>query len=105
MIYDLVDLSDWKKKPQILKELKVSGIYMSERKFRRMVEDNNKLYAEHVTKYFVAHSYKGYIATNDRNIIIDSLLNNQKRAKTMFISASKTLKALGENNNMNLEVE
>ena len=105
MIYDLVDLSDWKKKPTILKELRISGNGMNERQFRRMVENNNKLYTEHITKYFVAHSHKGYIATNDRNIIIDSLLNNQKRAKTMFISASKTLKALGENINISMEVE
>lgn len=105
MIYDLIDLSDWKKKPQILKELKDAGVPMNERSFRKNVETNNKLFEEHIATMFIAHSNNGYIATNDRDIIINSLKDNNKRAMTMLISNNKTLKALGENINLNLEME
>ena len=105
MIYEFVDLSDWKKKPQILKELKQQGFVMGERGFRKKVELNNKLYQEHITPMFIAHSVKGYIATNDRDIIINSLKDNNKRAMTMLMSNNKILKALGENINLNLEME
>lgn len=105
MIYDLIDLSDWKKKPQILKELKDAGISMTERSFRKNVETNNKMFEEHITKMFIAHSSNGYIATQDRDTIINSLKDNNKRAMTMLINNNKILKALGENINFNLEME
>lgn len=105
MIYDFIDLSNWKKKTEILKELKSANFSMSERDFRKKVELNNKLYAEHIVNKFIAHSSKGYIATTDRNIIINSLKDNKKRAMTMIISTNKVLKSLGENINLNLEVE
>lgn len=105
MIYDLIDLSDWKKKTQILKELKEAGVPMTERGFRKNVETNNKMYEEHITPMFIAHSNNGYIATQDREIIINSLRDNRKRAMTMINGINKTLKAIGENNNFSLEME
>lgn len=104
MILEYVDLSDWKKKPQILKELKNNGLTISERSFRKRVELHNMLYEEHLVDKFIAHSSKGYIATNDKNLIIDSLRNNEKRAITMLKAASKTLRALGENANYDLGI-
>lgn len=105
MIYEVINLKDWKKKPQILKELKKIGVPMSERGFRKNVETNNKMFEEHIAPMFIAHSSKGYIATTDRNIIIESLKDNHKRAMTMLKATNKTLKALGENINFNLEME
>lgn len=105
MIYDLIDLSEWKKKNQILRELRESGMIIGERAFRKRVELNNKLFEEHITPKYIAHSQKGYIATNDRNIIIESLKDNNKRAITMLKSNNKIFKALGEDINMNLEME
>lgn len=106
MIYDFINLTEWKKKPQILKELKNSGFPMDERKFRKLVETNNKMYAEHIEGVkFIAHSSSGYIATTDRELIISSLKDNNKRAMTMLMGNNKVLKALGENINLNLEME
>lgn len=104
MILDFIDLSNWKKKPQILKELKENGYPIKDRDFRKRVELHNKLYEEHIVNTFIAHSCKGYIATTDKNIIIASLRDNEKRAITMLKATSKTLKALGENANYNFEI-
>ena len=102
MILDFIDLSDWKKKKQILAELKEKDLTMDERTFRQRVELHNKLYEEHVVNTFIAHSCKGYIATTNRDLIIASLRDNEKRAITMLKATSKTLKALGENANYDL---
>ena len=58
MIYDIVDMTTWRTKKDILKELKSKGIEISERSFRKFVENVNKLYIEHETKKFIAHSNK-----------------------------------------------
>lgn len=107
MIYDLIDLSNWKKKKDILEELSNLGIRMSERTFRKNVEVNNKCFKEHINKVkFIAHSNKlGYIATTDENIIKQSVEDNKKRAMTQLKIVSDTYKALGENINLNLEME
>lgn len=104
MILDFIDLSEWKKKSQILKELKENGFSIKDRNFRKRVELNNRLYEEHVIDTFIAHSNKGYIATKDKDLIIASLKDNEKRALTMLKATSKTLKALGENANYNFDI-
>ena len=105
MIYDLVDLSDWKKKKEILIELQLKGYPLGEREFRKRVEINNQLYAEHLANYFIAHSTKGYLATNDSELIKASLNDNKKRAMTQLKIIKDTYKALGENINFSLEME
>ena len=104
MILDFVDLSEWKKKTQILRELKENGLPIKDRDFRKRVELHNKLYEEHAVDKFIAHSCKGYIATNDKSIIINSLKDNEKRALTMLKASRKTLQALGENSNLSLDI-
>ena len=104
MILDFIDLSEWKKKSQILKELKENGFSIEDRNFRKRVELHNRLFEEHVVNTFIAHSNKGYIATKDKNLIIASLRDNEKRAITMLKATSKTLKALGENANYNFDI-
>lgn len=42
MIFELLDLKEWKKKKDILKELKKNGVRMSERAWRKAVELHNK---------------------------------------------------------------
>ena len=107
MIYDLIDLTDWKKKPQILRELRNNGVPMNERKFRKLVEVNNKGFKEHIQGVkFIAHSNKlGYIATTDEEIIKESVNDNKKRALTQLKIVSDTYRALGENVNFSLEME
>lgn len=103
-IENYVILNDWKTKKEILRELKLQGIEVSERYFRASVERHNKLYAEHLEDKFIAHSSKGYKATNDRKEILSSIKDNKKRAIKMLIQESKTLKALGENSNIRFEI-
>jgi len=107
MIYDLIDLTNWKKKSQILKELKEQGLVVSERNLRKLIEVNNKGFKEHIQGVkFIAHSNTlGYIATTDENIIKQSVEDNKKRALTQLKIVSDTYRALGENVNFNLEME
>jgi len=107
MIYDIIDLTNWKKKPQILRELRNAGVVMTERKFRKLVEVNNKGFKEHIQGVkFIAHSNSlGYIATTDEEVIKSSIEDNKKRALTQLKIVSDTYRALGENVNFNLEME
>ena len=107
MIYDLIDLSNWKKKKDILKELKEEGLVMNERQLRKLIEVNNKGFKEHIQGVkFIAHSNTlGYIATTDENLIKQSVEDNKKRALTQLKIVRDTYRALGENINFNLEME
>ena len=107
MIYDLIDLTNWKKKKDILRELQLNGVPMNERKFRKLVEVNNKGFKEHIQGIkFIAHSNSlGYIATTDEELIKQSVEDNKKRALTQLKIVRDTYRALGENVNLNLEME
>lgn len=102
---EIIDLSEWKKKEQILEEYKELGIGMKERTFRKLVEMNNKCYYDHTTEWFVAHGNKGYIKTKDPEIIKKSISDGKKRAIALLKIYRDTKKALGENDNLKLELE
>lgn len=104
MLWELVDLSDWKKKSQVLKELEQGGIKIDERRFRKLVELQNNLYCEHESEKFIVHGPKGYKVTTDREEILKSVADNHKRAINLLYKESKTKKALGENMNFNLVI-
>lgn len=104
MLWDLIDLSEWKKKSQILEELETGGIKIDERRLRKLIELQNNLYCEHETKNFIVHSSKGYKVTTDREEILKSVADNHKRAINLLYKESKTKKALGENMNFNLVI-
>ena len=103
MIMDYIN-NDWRTKADILNSLNKDGITMDERTFRKRVENQNKLYIEHLSPYFIAHSSKGYKKTTNREEIVLSVKDNRKRALNMLMKESKTLKTLGENENMTLFV-
>lgn len=105
MIFEFLDLKDWKKKKDILKELKSNGVTMSERTWRKAVELHNKKYFEHETDKYLAHSSKGYKLTTDKDEVIASARDYRKRAMDLLVKSSKTLKAMGENDNMRLEIK
>ncbi len=105
MIFELLDLSEWKKKKDLLKELKQNGVTMSERAFRKAVELHNKKFFEHQTDKYLAHSQKGYKLTTDKDEMIASAKDYRRRAMNQLVKASKTLKAMGENDNMHLEIK
>lgn len=105
MIFELLDLKEWKKKKDILKELKNNGVRMSERAWRKAVELHNKKYFSHETYEYLAHSVKGYKLTDNKDEIIASVRDYRIRAFNQLIKASKTLKAMGENDNIRLEIK
>lgn len=105
MIYDLIDMNNWKTKPEILKELKEQGIEMQERTFRKTVEITNKMYANHEIDKFIAHGPKGYRVTTSEEDIRASAKDYRKRGLDQLVKSSKILKALGENANMSLQIK
>lgn len=98
-------LIEWTKKKDLLKILKSKGVTMDERTFRKMVELHNKNYFEHRVDKYLAHSSKGYKLTTDKEEIIRSAKDYKKRAMDLLVKASKTLKAMGENDNLRLEIK
>ena len=105
MIYDLVDMRDWKTKEQILKELKKDGLSLDERKFRKIVEQHNEIYMQHFTDKFIAHGPKGYKVTTDEKEIKMSAGDYMARAVDQFTKYHKIKKALGENANFNFQIK
>lgn len=106
MIFELVDLSKWKTKKEILKELKNKlGQAVDERRFRILVERQNDLYHNHESDVFIAHSSRGYKIATDEDEIRQSARDYKKRALDQLVKYSKTMKALGENTNMKLELK
>lgn len=105
MIYDIVDMTTWRTKTDILKELKSKGVEMNERGFRKLVENINKLYSNHEIDKFIAHSNKGYkVATNEEEIKL-SAMDYRKRGLDQLVKSSKIMKALGENSNLKLSIK
>ena len=78
---------------------------MSERAFRKAVELHNKKYFNHETDKYLAHSVNGYKLTDNKEEIIASAKDYRTRAFNQLVKASKTLKAMGENDNIRLEIK
>lgn len=105
MIFEMIELTDWKTKKEILKELRSNGVYIDERCFRKIVENYNKLFCEHKVDNYVVHSAKGYKLTNDKDEIIQTASDFRKRAINQFNKARDVIKAMNENDNYNLEIK
>lgn len=101
---DLIDLTDWKTKATILKELSAIGITIDERKIRQLVEDNNQLFCNEEVDYYIVHSSKGYKRTNSKEEITASINDYRKRALNMLGKYSNAKKALRERDNHKLDI-
>lgn len=102
-ILEAVELSEWKTKKIILKELKNNGISMSGRKWRKFVENYNKQFINEDSEYFIAHSSKGYKLTNELEEIISSAKELKKRAVDMEEKCSGIMEAVEKRMNMKME--
>lgn len=102
IINDFIDLSNWKTKKEINKELEQYGIQINERAFRKSLEKHNELYFAHKKDFYIAHSSKGYKITKDTEEIRNSLKDNFKRGIDQLQKYHKGIKALGENANFRL---
>lgn len=105
MLWERINLTDWRTKEKILRELKLRGIQINERLFRLEVEKQNELYAEHQSKVFIAHSSKGYKIAINEDEIRYSARDYRARAMDQLVKYSKIMKALGENGNMKIEIK
>lgn len=102
---EFIDLTDWKKKKTIIKELQVMGIEFDERKIRKDIEKHNILYCQGINEDYIIHSPKGYKRTKDREEIMISLNDYKKRALNMLWKCSQTKRALNEHDNLKMELE
>ena len=60
MLEEVLSLTKWKKKKQILAELKAKGINVSERSFRKQVQIYNRLFGDSKVDFYIVHSVRGY---------------------------------------------
>ena len=102
---DYIDLSEWKKKKEIIEEAEAKGITIDERAWRKYVENYNKKYIAHEQVDFIVHSNKGYKLTSDKQEIIKSLKDNRKRSLNMLWKESQALRAMGEKDNLRMDLE
>ena len=105
MLIDYVDLRDWKKKKEILSELFENYGKVDERTWRLYVAEYNTRFWEHEVDTFIVHSAKGYKLTNDKDEICNSLGDMKKRSLNMLWKYSRTMKALGEKDNIMLDLK
>lgn len=103
-ILDAVELSEWKTRKIILKELKSNGISMSGRSWRSFVERYNKQFINEDNEYFIAHSSKGYKLTNELEEIISSAKELKKRAVDMNKKCSGIMGAVEKRMNIKMEL-
>lgn len=109
-IYDIglpIDLMNWKKMKDIILELRSKGVKISNdgREFRQHVEKFNERFYQHEQSTFIAHSSKGYICTQDKELIKKSLDDYGKRAFDQLYKRSKGMKAIDENYNLKADLE
>ena len=96
-IIGVLSLTDYKKKEEILKELK-KDCDITERTFRALVAQNNKLFGEGKVDYYIAHSNKGYKLTFNWEEMKKSIADNRKRAITMLADCTKAEMACQKRN-------
>lgn len=97
-----LDLTRWKKRKDILRELNGDGDRISDRAFRKWVEDFNKTYDGREQPEYIVHGPKGYKLTTSRDEIRRSVTDNDRRAYTMLRQTRSVRKALGMTDQMSL---
>lgn len=97
-----LDLTRWKKRKDILRELNGDGDRISDRSFRKWVEDFNKTYDGREQPEYIVHGPKGYKLTTSREEIKRSVTDNDRRAYTMLRQTRSVRKALGMTDQLSL---
>lgn len=103
---EYVDLTNWKHKNEIIKDLFMQNFLVDERELRREIKKYNAKFYNHEIDTFIVHSNsKGYKLTKDVEEIKESIKDNRKRALNMLYEESRVKKALGENYNLQLLIK
>lgn len=97
--------SEWKTKKEIIADAKANGCKINERELRKFIERYNKQYWAHQVEKFIVHSRKGYKLTSDKDEINASIQDSKKRALNLLWKYSQTRRALGEVDNIKLDLE
>lgn len=104
IIYDLIDMKNWRVKEDILNELSNMGKDIDERYLRFIFENNNNLFNEHERSLYIVHSKYGYKATDSELLIVQSITDLKKRAFNMLKKYYKTCKAIKERKNVRFKL-
>ena len=98
-----IGLEEWKTKRNILNQLKENGVNVSDRQWYMFVEKHNLYYCDHLENRFIAHSKtRGYIITNDYELIRASWRDFEKTAKNLLWKVSRYKRGYAEHNNMSI---
>lgn len=95
LICDLVDLTTWTKKQDILKTISKTLIVKDlERTFRRDVAVNNRLYLDGDADHYIVHGPNGYKWAENEAEIELSVKDLESRAFTMLAESRRVRRAL-----------
>jgi len=100
-----IDLTKWKTKTEIPRELKTKDITINERQLRRFFEKHNNDFFNGQVDTFVIHSGKGYKLTSDKDEIMQHREDYKKRALNMLWKYSQISKAVGEHCNLQMDLK
>lgn len=98
MVIEQLGLNEYKKSKEISKELKIT-----DRTWRKHTENIMNLYRLGYMDKVVIGTIKGYIATNDKNIIDNFLKAKNNQFKSMASNYYKLKKALIEKENYSID--
>lgn len=98
MVIEQLGLNEYKKSKEISKELKIT-----DRMWRKHTENIMNLYRLGYMDKVVIGTIKGYIATNDKNIIDNFLKAKNNQFKSMASNYYKLKKALIEKENYSID--
>lgn len=91
-----VDLTDWKKRQEIMLDLLHQGIVINDREIRTWAEEQNEDWYKGASKFYIAHSPNGYKQTTDRNEILDSAKDLKKKGINMLQKYWKVVRKLNK---------
>lgn len=97
--------NDWATKKEIIARINQDGNAIHERSWRKYVEHHNKQYCSHEVDTYIVHSCKGYKLSTNKDEINASILEGKKRALNLLWKYSQTRKALGEVDNIKIDLE
>lgn len=97
-----IDLTRWKTRAEILQMLNQNGTQISDRSFRKWVEDFNKTYDGREQPEYIVHGPKGYKITQDRTEIKKSIADNDRRAITILRQTRRVRRFLGMKDQLSL---
>ena len=91
-----VDLTNWKKRQEIMLDLLHQGIVINDREIRTWAEEQNEDWYKGASEFYIAHSQNGYKQTTDRNEILDSAKDLKKKGINMLQKYWKVVRKLNK---------